>query len=239
MDTMTILAFKNREVKAKDVFEVKDMPFDEAYQFIRKYHYLGDVKPFGCRQWGLYCDGELVGVSMFGSPQGTLTLRGWFGGNESGVYELVRLAMLPELNGTNATSYLLSYSIRELKKVGGRAVITLADSQRHVGSIYQVCNFKYYGPTNKKSDFYVFPSGEKHVRGKTKDLQGVWIPRTTKHRYAYIMDRRLKVLYEECAYPQKHDTTEAQCCRDGVVYDTRYGVAYTCPLCNRPMRVLP
>lgn len=35
-----------------------------------------------------------------------------------------------------------------------RQVITLQQSDRHVGSIYQVCNFAYYGLTDPKNVFY-------------------------------------------------------------------------------------
>ncbi len=34
-----------------------------------------------------------------------------------------------------------------------RAIISLAESTRHVGSIYQVCNFKYFG-LEKIYNFY-------------------------------------------------------------------------------------
>ena len=61
---------------------------------------------------------------------------------------------MPELNGSNASSFLLSNSMRMLKAFGVRAVITLADSSRHVGSVYQNCNFKYYGLTDPKQDMY-------------------------------------------------------------------------------------
>lgn len=236
MEAEVIQAFAEKKIKAKDTFSVQKLDFDTAYGFIKLYHYLGDVKPFGCQQWGLYHNNELVGVSMFGAPQGTLTLKGWFGAEQKGVYELVRLAMLPELNGTNATSFLLSASIRGLKKIGGRAVITLADAHRHVGSIYQVCNFKYYGMSNKKSDFYVYPSGEKRVRGTTRDKHGVWVPRTRKHRYAFLMDKSLHIKYEEQEFPKKGDTITVSCCSNGIVYDSRYNEYFTCPVCNKPMR---
>ena len=239
MDNNVVRLFREHKIKAKSVFNVSPISFDTAFDFIRQYHYLGNIKPFGCRQWALRYGSEVVGVSMFGSPQGTLSIRGWFGKNESGIYELVRLAMLPTLNGTNATSFLLSASMRELKKIGGRAVITLADSRRHVGSIYQVCNFKYYGTTSKKSDFYEYPSGNKHIRGTTKDKHGVWVPRTIKHRYAYIMDNRLQVQYSQQEYPRKGDIAELNCCGGrGVVHDSRFDEYFTCPVCNRPMKLL-
>ena len=141
--------------------------------------------------------------------------------------------MSPALNRTNATSFLLGGSIKLLKKQKRiRAVITLADSYRHVGSIYQVCNFKYYGLTAVKSDFFT-ADGKVNPRGATKDVRGVWLPRTRKHRYAYIIDPKLKCLYMEESKPTIDNTLEVTCCGGaGRVYDGRFKEWYTCPRCS-------
>lgn len=163
----TIERFKSRSIKAQSVFKVVGIEKPLAYDFVRQYHYLGDTDFFCKYAYGLWCCGELVGVAAFSNPQGTTALKGWFGlGNDDqSVLELSRLALLPSLNGCNATSFLLSHSIRLLKQIGVRAVITLADASRHIGSIYQVCNFKYYGLADDKSDFYRYPDGKKNPRG--------------------------------------------------------------------------
>jgi hypothetical protein len=140
--------------------------------------------------------------------------------------------MLPELNGTNATSYLLGGSIRLLKKEHIRAVITLATSDRHVGSIYQVCNFTYYGLTERKFDFWSFETQGK-PRGMVKDLQGVWVEKPRKHRYAYIIDKRLKCNYSEEHKPPLNMDVPYSCCHGThIVHDNRYNVDYTCPICT-------
>lgn len=206
-----------------------------AYSFVKDHHYLGNAKFFSMYNFGLRCCKELVGVASFSLPQGTSASDGWFGlkANDPSVLELTRLAMLPELNGTNATSYLLSGSIRELRKKGVKAVITLADASRHVGSIYQVCNFHYFGLADDKSDFYEYPSGKKNPRGETKNKKGVWIPRTKKYRYAYIMDKHLKCRYAEHERPKKGETISRVCCGGtGIVTDNRTGDRYTCPICT-------
>lgn len=211
-----------------------------AYDFIRKHHYLGDTKFFSKYAYGLFHkEGDIMmGVATFSNPQGNVALKGWFGldNSDQTVLELSRLCVLPELNGTNATSYLLGNSLRLLRKEGIRAVITLADDSRHNGSIYQVCNFKYFGLTDKKSDFFHFnENGEWKVnpRGPTKDRQGVWINRTQKHRYAYIMDENLKCLYEQLSYPKKTDIKDYDCCGGTkIVRDKRYNIDYPCPKCT-------
>lgn len=229
-----INSFKNREVKAKEIFQIQEIEKSLAYNFIKKYHYLKDVKFLSIYCFGLYLDDVLVGVSTYSTPQGTSTLKGWFGleNTDLSVMELSRLCIIPSLNGTNATSYLLGNSLKLLKNKNIRAVITLADDSRHVGSIYQVCNFTYYGLTDKKSDFYSV-DGKKNVRGTSNDKMGVWIPRTQKHRYCYIIDKNLKCLYKEQPKP-KIDMIKSYDCCNGTkkVLDKRYNILYTCPICT-------
>jgi hypothetical protein len=240
-----IIKFITREVKANTIFTIKLIDKKIAYDFVKTYHYLGEAKFFAKFSFGLYHkeSNELMGVTTFTNPQGNVALKGWFGleNSDQTVMELSRLCVLPDLNGTNATSYLLGNSIRLLKKEGVRAVITLADDSRHNGSIYQVCNFRYYGLTDKKSDF--FHLNEKNEwkvnpRGPTKDKMGVWINRTQKHRYAYIIDETLKCLYEQQSYPKKTDTKQYDCCGSTkIVKDKRFNIDYPCPKCTVSMEV--
>jgi len=233
-------SFKNREIKAKSIFSLSLVSKSEAYNFVKKHHYLKDAKFFCVYAVGMFFNNEMVGVATFSNPQGISTLKGWFGltNDCKDVLELSRLCLMPILNGTNATSYLLSNSLKILKKENGiRAVITLADDDRHVGSIYQVCNFKYFGLTDKKTDFYTH-DGKVNPRGETKNIRGVWLPRNRKHRYCYVMDCSLKVLYLEQPKPSKkvHEFCEVgevcSFCENGVVYDKRFSEWHPCPKCN-------
>lgn len=228
--------FIGRTLKAKDLFDIREISKPESLAFISKYHYLGDAKFFAKFNYGLF-DREsdtMVSCATFSNPQGIVAMKGWFSmdNEDQSVQELSRLCTLPILNGSNATSYLLANSIKKLTKEKIRAVITLADDGRHSGSIYQVCNFKYYGLTDAKSDFYT-ADGRVNPRGATKDVQGVWLPRTRKHRYAYILDHKLKCNYQEQPRPQKGDTHEYECCKGtGRVLDRRFHVEYDCPKCG-------
>ena len=232
--------FKKREVKAKAIFVIRPVPKNIAYFFVRRYHYLADAKFFSMYSYGLFYreTDKLVGVATFSLPQGNVALKGWFGlpNSDKSVVELSRLCVLPALHGTHATSFLLGGSIRLLKKGGlVRAVITLADSSRHVGSIYQVCNFTYYGLTDKKNDFYR-EDGVVNPRGKTSTVHGVWVPRTRKHRYAIILDKNLHCGYEECSRPKSSDVVSSDVCPvcggTHKVFDKRFGEWYTCPHCG-------
>lgn len=244
MDKNIIEKFKNREIKAKQIFDIKQIKKNEAYEFIREYHYLGDAKFFAIYNYGLYYKNELVGCATYSNPQGSLALKSWFGlpNSDQSIVELSRLCMLPQLNGTNATSFLLGNSIKMLKNHSIRAVTTLADSNRHIGSIYQVCNFKYYGLTDAKTDFFTNNEDGKMLnnpRMKTKDVHGVWLPRTRKHRYCYILDKTLKPLYEEQPHPTVKGTIENECCYNNeIVYDERFNEWWTCPRCTKKLELV-
>lgn len=227
--------FKNREVKAKEVFDIKEIEKNMAYDFVKKYHYLEDARFFAKYCYGLFIGEDLVGVSVFSNPQGISAIKSWTGVDDNSnqsVMELHRLCMLPDLNGSNATSYLLSNSMKMLKQHNITLVITLADDSLHVGSIYQVCNFKYYGLTDKKTDFYR-SDGKINPRGKTKHLEGVWLPRTQKHRYGFKLHRKAPVVLEEQCRPSFDETNEYKCCGGtNIVYDKRFKKRYTCPKCT-------
>jgi hypothetical protein len=230
-------SFKNREIKAKKIFKIREISKPIAYNFISEYHYLGKAKFFSMFSYGLFYDMELVGVATFSSPQGNVALKGWFGLNndDMSVLELSRLCLLPELNGTNATSFLLGNSMKLLKRIHSiRAVITLADDSRHVGSIYQVCNFNYYGLSTPKSDFFRASDGKVNPRGETKNTNGVWIARTRKHRYCYILDKNLKCLLGVVGESPSLDKTSVYtCCNgEGTVDDNRFKKIYVCPKCS-------
>lgn len=260
-DEEEIIAFKERKIRANKIFSIREIGKADAYDFVRRYHYLGDAKFFSVHAFGLIYKDQIVGVATYSNPQGTTALRGWFGlDNTCGnVFELSRLCMLPCLNKTNATSFLLGGSIHAMKvanniyiqdckkkhvevdkdKLFCRAVITLACAERHIGSIYSVCNFKYYGLANVKSDFYDYGTGKINPRGEIKDLQGVWLPRARKHRYAYILDKELVCKYEQQPLPKYQNTIDTICCNGTKkVFDDRFKVWYTCPCCTGRLELI-
>ncbi len=233
--------FKNREISAKELFTLSEIPQKMAITFCTQYHYLEDAPVKPLHSFGLWIGGDLVGIATFSMTQGNVANKGWFGleANDKSILELSRLAMIPQLNGTNATSYFLSACIRYFKKTKtARAIISLADASRHVGSIYQVCNFEYFGLTNPKSDFFT-PDGRVNPRGSTSVKHGVWLPRTRKHRYAYILDKNLKCLYNKCDKPKRGETLELTCCGGShKVYDNRFNEWYTCPRCTGKLELI-
>lgn len=226
------------------IFTIEQISKVNAYTFVSKYHYLHDAIFFNQYSYGLFYKGILIGVASYAQPQGAMTIKGWFGdqfkGRTNQVMELQRLAMLPCLNGTNATSYLLGRSMKLLKQYHVKVVITLADASRHVRSIYQVCNFKYYGLTNPKTDFYREDTGLKNGHAKTKNVLGCSINRTRKHRYCFKLDRRVHIKYAQVdILPSKGKQIKPICYEGtGVVYDHRFKRWYTCPIHTGKLRLL-
>lgn len=239
MDINLIEQFKNREIKAKNIFYIKTIEKRVAKEIVKEFHYLGTKDFMYTVSYGLFDKDtdELLGCAVFGTVGGISTLKSWFGEtneNSDNYLELTRLVMNPLLNGTNATSFLLGNAIKNIKKTmkNIRAIISLAESTRHVGSIYQVCNFRYFGMSDKKTDFYG-ADGSKNKRGSSRrDMQGVWIERPRKHRYCYILDNTLEVKYKEEPYPKKDDKLYITCCHGTkIVHDNRFDKYYTCPIC--------
>jgi len=146
----------------------------------------------------LFVNHLLVGCAVFHGLSAPETAVGAFGlerKQQHNLMELGRLVLHPKYNGKNYGSQLVGFSLRKLKSYGVRAVISYADSSRHSGAIYRACNFKYYGLSAKKKDFYV--NGKIQERGKTKGINGEWRDRPQKHRYIFLLDKTLKVYWKE------------------------------------------
>lgn len=241
MDNKLLEKFKNRRVRAKEIFYIKEIDKKTAKEIVREYHYLGNKDFMYTVAYGLFSksDDELLGSAIFGVVGGSLALKSWFGvdNSHSNEYlELTRLVMHPKLNGCNATSFLLGNSIKSIKKdyKDIRAIISLADNSLHNGAIYQATNFKYFGLTNKKSDFIQEGHGYPPKRcGTTRDKHGVWLPRSQKHRYCFIIDDSVEIKFKEEKYPKGNGMNVKPTCCDGTheIYDKRFNEWFTCPKC--------
>ena len=103
----------------------------------------------------------------------------------------------------------MSKAIRQFRRdTEVKAILSYADSDHHSGTIYRACNFKYYGLTARKKDFY-YSDGTKHSRGKVKGSEGEWKDRSRKHRYLMVFDKDLQkrlTWKEESWYNNQDDT---------------------------------
>lgn len=183
---------------------VKRIEYREAYKLVSQFHYLGATRFIGQYCYGLHIEDKLQGAVVYSPlsvPNSVTSAFGLPRGHYPEFVEMSRLVLNPELNGANFGSFLIAKSLKELKKSGIKAVLSYADSSRHIGAVYQAANFKYYGLTKPKKDFY-FADGRKHTRGKLKGSEGQWLPRPQKHRYLYILDRQVKCVWEQKQYPK-------------------------------------
>lgn len=199
-----------------DKFTIKNVARKDCAEFLKKYHYMSKQGcVFRCGyNYGLYDEGDkLVGVCIFHSISAGETIVGCFGldkKDQAGFWELGRLALDDEHHGNNTLSWFLSQCIKRLRKdTYVRAILSYADSEYHHGGIYQATNFKYYGLTAKKKDFWILKDDgtyKKQGRGSTIGKEGEWRDRSRKHRYLKVFDKSLTVKWKEQPYPKSGAT---------------------------------
>ena len=152
--------------------------------------------------FGLYENGQLVGVVTYGIPASPALCMGICGKEYSDkVLELNRVCLLD--NTKNQASFLVANSIKLLPKP--TIVVSYADTGKgHVGYVYQATNFIYTGLSANRVDWTV--KGLEHKHSKTlsdgmtlesiKEKYGddfYYTERSRKHRYIYFHgDKRQK-----------------------------------------------
>ena len=204
MATQETLQFSDGGSIPTSSLQFMPIKYKEAYELVSNYHYLSDKRFIGQYCFGAFVDYNLIGAVVYSPlsvPNSATSAFGLPRGNYPEFVEMSRLCLNPLFNGKNFGSQLVGYSLRQLKKMGIKAVISYADSSRHNGAIYQACNFGYYGLSPQKNDFF-FEDGRKLTRGKSKGFKGTWVPRSRKHRYVYLFDKNLKVVWPKEVFPK-------------------------------------
>ena len=198
-----------------DSLTVKPVSRQECEPFILGIHY-AKRWPSISHAYGLFDNGELVGVVTYGTPP-SATLRTGLAGEEMAkhVLELNRLCL--KYNRKNEASFLIARSLKMLPDE--RIVISFADtSQGHQGTVYKAANFTYHGLSAKRTDWKV--KGVEHLHGQTiaDEFRGVknraqamrekygddfyLAPRPRKHRFIYVVGskRFKKLAYSKIKY---------------------------------------
>jgi hypothetical protein len=210
----------------KSDFYIDIVSKKQAEELLLQYHYLKDIsKGFKSGyNYGLFQRNEfsplniggLKGVVIFTGLPVPEIAKGAFGlerNEQQGLFELSRLCIHPQTQQSeyNITSWFVSKAIRQLRKdTAVKAILSYADNDFHSGTIYRACNFKYYGLTDAKKDFY-YSDGTKHSRGKVKGSEGEWRERSRKHRYLMVFDKKLQknlTWKEEKWYNNEGDTNQ-------------------------------
>lgn len=196
------------DASKKNFLEIKRIDKNEAARILTPYHYLSNIsKGFKSGfNYGLFFDNEIIGVAIFtGLPVPEL-VKGMLGlerSEQEGLFELSRLCLEPNIQKKehNLASWFLSRCIKRLRReTNVRLILSYADSDFHSGVVYAACNFKYYGLTAPKKDFYIENengSFTKHSRGKVRGVAGEWRERARKHRFLIKYDSSLSVKWKE------------------------------------------
>lgn len=199
--------------------EFKRITYREAKPFILDVHY---ARRLPCIQYafGMFEEEKLIGVCTFGQPASPSLCKGVAGEeNRKNVLELNRLVFLPDYNGNNRASKLVSYSLRNLPN--RTFVISYADwgGWHHVGYVYQATNWWFSGTTKPRTDKY----SEGHSRHYKSD-ETRRQPRTAKHRYIYLVGnkRDKKFMLKELKYKVSFEYPKG----DSVHYDTKNPISY-------------
>ena len=191
-------------MSSKQQFAISLIGKTDCANILMRWHYLKDIsKGFKSGvNYGLFKDRELVGVCIYtGFPVPELS-KGMLGlerDDQDGLYELSRLCIDPSIQATehNIASWFVSRTIKELRRSHHvRCILSYADDDHHKGIVYRACNFKYYGLTAPKNDFWILQddgSYIKHSRGKIKGIKGEHRPRSRKHRYVMLFDKSLQI----------------------------------------------
>jgi hypothetical protein len=204
----------------KSEFSIHQLSKAGAAALLRRYHYLSKIQK-GFRSginFGLFYNGVCAGVAIYTGLSAAETGKSAFGlepTEQEGLFELARFVIRADVQATehNLASWFLSRTIRELRRTATvRALLTYADDEYHKGTLYKATNFKYYGLSSPKKDFFFLGADgtyTKHSRGPLKGKAGEWRERSRKHRFLMVFDKTLTVQWKECSNGEyAHDTGE-------------------------------
>jgi hypothetical protein len=145
---------------------------------------------------------KLIGTCVYGFPVGRQAATSICDGVGFGeVLELTRL-FIYDGYGKNIESYVISHTMKEIKKLDNKIKIILSysdDEQGHKGTIYQACNFLFVG---RNSDNNLMPNYSISLTGKEDGYN--WIhSRTVFERYGSHNIEHLKKKIKKTFYRKK------------------------------------
>jgi hypothetical protein len=166
-------------------YAVQPIPKGWAKPFIMDTHYAHRMPPISYA-YGLFNNGEHIGVCTFGVPANNMLCVGVCGAEyKQNVIELNRLVL--KNNRPNEASQLIGKSLRLLPN--NWIVVSYADTaQNHSGVVYQATNWIFTGTTVERMEFN--PNGKHSRHYEATDPHRV---RSAKHRYVmFVGNRRWK-----------------------------------------------
>jgi len=190
----------------------------QTYDYLRNIHYAHRI-PSISYAYGLFENGEMVGVVTYGTPASSTLCKGVCGLEwKTHVVELNRLVL--KNNKPNEASRLVAASLKLLP--APKIVVSFADTaQSHVGVVYQAANFIYTGLSAKFRDprvkglehqhhaTYAHGLTNKQVVEKYGAENVYFVDRSRKHRYVYFVGSKKEkrqmmtaLRYEVLPYPK-------------------------------------
>ena len=165
-------------------FAVREVFAKEAQTMVVERRYL-HRKTNVSYAFGLFFEGEMVGVCTFGCPPSRHLQMGACPTNPGLVIELNRL-WVSDAMGRNTESWFISRALRMLPP---RIVVSYADTRfGHIGYMYRASNFNYAGWTDmeRKAPRYDYLAPGKHTRDAFRNGKGAKskkVRRKPKHKY--------------------------------------------------------
>jgi len=200
---------------------VKEIDYNTAMNIIIEKHYLHRKCPCSLAV-GLFRDGKIVGVIVFGKPASYTLCNGIAGKEESkNVIEFNRLWVCDSMP-KNTESWFVS---RAIKMCPFEIIVSFADTEQgHIGYIYQATNWLYCGESKKQKYFRLKDSsknagGTKYRRRERMTKENIvknygldFVEEyysSLKHRYIYFNANKKrkkelmeKLKYKICVYPK-------------------------------------
>jgi len=166
----------------------REVDFITARGIIEEYEWLGTMYPAAVCCFGIFFDGKLGGVIVFGAPTPPSLGSSVAGqSNTSKVVQLGRGACVHWAHPHSA-SKLIAFGLREIEKRGYRIVIAFSDPEAgEIGTVYQATNWIYCGLTAVRPDY--FDGNGKRITGCVGVIKP-WMtkaPRKRKGRYVYLL----------------------------------------------------
>ena len=152
----------------------KEVAREDVQAFVAK-HYLGAYPASAKLYLGIFYNGVMVGMVIYGSPMGPQVVNAIFkpeaGMKHNNIMELKRLFLIGDesILPTDAKKNLAGYSIVNGNAIvvdkfhDVKAIVTFSDSEHHTGAVYKATNAIYQGEYNNKKR-WVYPVGNKSQR---------------------------------------------------------------------------
>ena len=131
-----------------DDFYIKEIDRNHANLLIQRHHYSKKFYSASYIHFGVFMDGELVGVLQFGYAMNPASQASVVAGTEIDEYLELNRMWLDDIAPRNSESRALSCALKTIRAAYPKIkwIQSFADERCRLGGVvYQACNFRYYG----------------------------------------------------------------------------------------------